>query len=252
MNIEISNYFKFTRNEIKSILLDFRSKGKSFFQGPRNEIRTIEFKGKVLNIKSFKKPNQLNKFVYVFFRPSKAERSFKYACKLLSKGIKTPTPVAYGEKVAGGALEESYYISEHLNNEMTFRDLNPEEPGHEKIIREFTHFTYFLHENRVEFLDHSPGNTLIKLGNGKAEFYLVDLNRMNFKNLNFSERMKNFARLAQDEKVFRIMANEYSKLIDQSETEVLEKMLFYNRSFFEKRQRKRRIKNKLKGFIGLK
>lgn len=252
MKIETSGYFNFTKSEIEELILGFKSRGKSFFQGPRNEIRTIEARGKLLNVKSFKKPNRLNRYVYVFLRPSKAKRSFKYASMLLSKGIKTPTPVAYGEKVTAGALEESYYISEHLDNDMTFRDLNPEEPEHEKILREFTRFTYFLHENEVEFLDHSPGNTLIKLENGKAEFFLVDLNRMNFKPLNFSERMKNFARLSQDERVFRIMANEYSKLIDESEARIFKEMLHFNHSFFEKHRRKRRLKNKLKKVAGLK
>ncbi len=252
MKIETSSYFNFTKAEIKELLSGFKNKGESFFQGPRNEIRVIEFKGKLLNIKSFKKPNQLNRYIYVFLRPSKAERSFKYACKLLSKKIGTPTPVAYAEKVSAGALEESYYISEHLDNDMTFRDLTLEEPGHEKILRDFTRFTYFLHEQQVEFLDHSPGNTLIKLKADKTEFYLVDLNRMNFKELNFSERMKNFARLSQDKEIFRVMANEYSRHIDQPEEEVYEKMWYYNRLFFEKRQQKRKLKNKVKGFIGLK
>jgi hypothetical protein len=39
-----------------------------------------------------------------------------------------------------------------------------------------------MHEASINFLDHSPGNTLIvKKSEGKYDFYLVDLNRMNLK-----------------------------------------------------------------------
>jgi hypothetical protein len=38
-----------------------------------------------------------------------------------------------------------------------------------------------MHEAKINFLDHSPGNTLIiKKDNGDYDFYLVDLNRMKF------------------------------------------------------------------------
>ena len=252
MEITTSTYYKFNKDEIKDILSDFHRKGESFFQGPRNEIRVVDIGGQHLNIKSFKKPNKLNRYVYVFLRPSKAERSFNYACKLLSKGIGTPKPVAFAEEVAAGALEKSYYISEHLENDMTFREVDLAQPGHEKILRAFTRFTYSLHENQVEFLDHSPGNTLINLKENDYEFYLVDLNRMNFKELDFSERMKNFARLSQDREIFKVMANEYSQLIGKPEAEVFEKMWFYNRSFFDKRQQKRQLKKKLKSLVGIK
>ncbi|WP_029035037.1 lipopolysaccharide kinase InaA family protein [Salinimicrobium terrae] len=252
MKIQTSKYYKFTKDKIENILLDFKGKGEVFFQGPRNEIRTIELEGKLLNIKSFKKPNYFNRYVYVFLRPSKAERSFNYACKLLEKDIGTPKPVAFAEEVASGALVRSFYISEHLENDMTFREIDLAQAGHEKILRAFTRFTFSLHEKEVEFLDHSPGNTLIKLKEDSIEFYLVDLNRMNFRKLDFSERMKNFSRLSQNKGIFKVMANEYSRLIAQPEAEVFEKMWYYNRLFFEKRQQKRKVKKKFKNLVGLK
>lgn len=83
--------------------------------------------------------------------------------------------------------------------ELTFRELVeiPDFQEHDKILRQFTKFCFDLHEKGVEFLDHSPGNTLIKkIDENNYAFYLVDLNRMNFHNqMDFEQRMNNFRRL---------------------------------------------------------
>jgi len=53
-----------------------------------------------------------------------------------------------------------------------------------------------MHEARVNFLDHSPGNTLVtKRGEGNYDFYLIDLNRMKFQNLSIEDRMDNFKKM---------------------------------------------------------
>ena len=69
---------------------------------------------------------------------------------------------------------------------------------------------------------------------------------MNFKELNFEERMQNFSRLTPKEEVVKIMANEYAALIVKSEVEVFEKMWFYTEQFQHKFQRKKALKKKLK------
>ena len=135
-----------------------------------------------------------------------------------------------------------------MDCDLTFRELvtNPDYPNHEEILRAFARFTFNLHEKGIEFLDHSPGNTLIQLNNGDYKFFLVDLNRMNFKKLNFEERMKNFARLTPKKEMIAVMANEYAGLINMPEAEVFEKMWFFTNQFQEKFQRKKELKKKLK------
>lgn len=255
MKIFISKYHKLSKKNIEEILLNFNSIGQSFFAGKkhrRNHIKVVEKEGMKFNIKSFKQPNYINRYVYVLFRESKAERSFKFAEKLIKKGIGTPKPISFAEETSKGALTKSFYISEHLDYDLTFRDLDLNIPGHEDILRAFTRFTFKLHENNIEFLDHSPGNTLIQLNNGDYQFYLVDLNRMNFKPLNFPERMKNFARLTPDREKVEIMAEEYAELIEKSEAEVFKKMWFYTHSFFVNRGKNRKMKQKFKNLLGIK
>ncbi|MDR5590819.1 lipopolysaccharide kinase InaA family protein [Christiangramia sp. SM2212] len=227
--------------------MNFESKGVALGSGIRNSLRIFDISGYSINIKSFKKPNLINKIVYKFFRKSKAERSYRNALTLLKKNIGTPMPLAYAEE-AGAIFGRSFYASENIIPDLTFRDLvtNPDYPDHEKILRAFTRFTYELHEKQVQFLDHSPGNTLIRKKGEEYEFFLVDLNRMNFKDLNFEERMINFSRLTPKKEMVEIMADEYAALINKPTNEVFEKMWFYTNQFQEKFKRKKELKKKLK------
>ncbi len=241
MKIIVSDQFQNRISNLSSLLKNFSSTGRILSSG-RNEIRIVEQDNLQINIKSFRIPNLVNKIAYSYFRKSKAQRSFEYASILTKKGIGTPLPIAYAEEKAA-TFGKSFYICEHLNCDFTFRDLTAND---QEILAEFTRFTYELHENKIEFLDHSPGNTLIKKGEQEYKFYLVDLNRMNFRNLDFDNRMKNFARLTSEKKIVKIMAATYSKLYGKPEELVFEKMWFYTNQFQEKFQRKKRLKKKLK------
>ncbi|GAA4319551.1 lipopolysaccharide kinase InaA family protein [Pontixanthobacter gangjinensis] len=234
--------------ELESSIKNFDSRGEALGPGLRNSLRIFEIKDYKVNIKSFKKPNLVNKLVYKYFRKSKAERSFRNAIKLLESNIGTPYPMAYAEENISLVFGRSYYACLQQDYDLTYRELvtKADYPDHENILRAFTRFTFELHENHVQFLDHSPGNTLIQSKGGDYKFFLVDLNRMNFKELNFEERMQNFSRLTPKKEMVKVMANEYSKLIGRPEEEVFEKMWFYTSQFQEKFLRKKRLKKKLK------
>ncbi len=248
MKLVINNSYQNHSGELSALIKNFDKEGILLGPGKRNKLKIFEFNGKKVNIKSFKIPNPLNKITYRFFRQSKAERSYTYARYLISKDIGTPHPIAFAEKKSTFTFQDSYYISEHLEYDITFRELvnDPNYPQHEEILRAFTRFTYELHEKKIEFLDHSPGNTLIKVHNGKFKFFLVDLNRMNFKELGFVERMKNFSRLTPKKEMIEVMSNEYAHLINKPEVDVFEEMWMYTNDFQKKFKRKRELKKKLK------
>lgn len=248
MKLVLSENFKGSEKEIREILEHFNERGEQLGSGARNKIRLFGLAGITVNVKSFKVPNAVNKIAYRFFRRSKAERSFNYAQKLLQKGIGTPRPIAYAEETSGAAFKGSFYISEHLRYDLTYRELvqQSDYPQREEILRAFTRFTFELHEKGVEFLDHSPGNTLIQIVGDNYKFFLVDLNRMNFKDLNFEERMKNFSRLTPRKEMVKTMASEYAPLIHKPEDEVFQRMWHYTEEFQKGFQRKKEIKKKLK------
>ena len=241
----------FNKDEIIYNINNFDSKGILFGDGQRNKIKLFEIEGKTINIKSFKIPHLINKIAYKYFRKSKARRSFEYATTLLEKGIGTPQPIAFFENYDAVGLKDSYYVSEHLQCDLTYRELVeiPEFTDNENILRQFTRFSFDLHEKGIEFLDHSPGNTLIKkTAEGNYDFFLVDLNRMNFHDeMDFDSRMKNLSHLTPKKEMIAIMSNEYSKLYPaQTEAEIFEKMWFYTNDFQERFARKRLLKKKLK------
>ncbi len=232
---------------IKSAILNFDNHTEVLGQGDRNVIKVITIEGKAYTIKSFKIPNLINQIVYRFFRKSKAERSFLYANKLIEAGIKTPFPVAFQNNMSSLFFKDSYYVSELLNCDLTYRELvrQSDYPDHENILRAFTRFTFDLHEKGILFLDHSPGNTLIVKQNDHYDFYLVDLNRMEFGSLDLETRIQNFARLTPKKDMVSIMANEYAKLTKKDETVIFDKMWKVTEEFQQKFHKKRALKRKL-------
>ncbi|MGB1211157.1 MAG: lipopolysaccharide kinase InaA family protein [Lacinutrix venerupis] len=233
---------------LDSLIENYKTQGEAFGNQDRNSLRLFKLEDKTLNVKSFKKPNLVNKVVYKFFRKSKAQRSFEYANKLKALSVGTPDPVAFYEKKDGLFFGESYYISEQLNDDITYRELTTDFtiPNYEAILRAFTKFTFNLHEKGINFLDHSPGNTLIKFNNGNYKFYLVDLNRMIFENMSLKKRIKNFAKLTIHKSMVEIMSDEYAKLVNEDYNKVFNLMWQETQAFQESFHRRRRLKNSLK------
>jgi len=230
---------------IENLINNF-SKSGDIIKDSRNVIKSYDSDTVTFNIKSFKIPNLFNAFVYNKFRASKAERSYKFAQKLLNLGIKTPDPIAYFEFKTRFFLRNSFYVSKQLDYDFTIREVikNDNFKDRIQILKMFSRFTYKLHENNINYLDHSPGNTLIKFNNNDYEFYLIDLNRMQFKKMSFDDRMQNFNRLTKDPNVIEIFSREYAALFDQNFDFVYDKMLSYSEQFFFNRERIKKLKKR--------
>ena len=241
--------FQFLENSVNTFIQSFHSSGTLLVKGNRNTIRLFPAEALTLNIKAFKVPHIINQIIYKYLRPSKAKRSFEYATLLLQKEIGTPEPIAYVENFSSFGLIDSYYVSEHLDADLTFRELVeiPDFKNHEEILRAFTRFCFKMHEKGIEFLDHSPGNSLIKITPNDYEFYLVDLNRMKFHDdMSFDQRMKNLSRLTPKKEMVAVMSNEYAKLYNVAEATIFDKMWGYTAAFQSKFHRKAALKKSFK------
>jgi hypothetical protein len=247
MKIVFQDKYKPLKKDIDHLIASYNEIGVQL-KDERNKLKIFELNDLKLNIKSFKVPNILNQIVYRFFRKGKAHRSFEYANRLLQLGVGTPEPIAYYEKKTALLFKESYYVSQQLEYDLTYRELTSDfqYPDYDNILRQFTRFTYELHEKGIQFMDHSPGNTLIIKRNGIYEFYLVDLNRMKFGPLNFEERIQNFSRLTEHRFMVEIMSDEYAKCISEDYNKVFELMWKSVEHFRSKFERKKRIKKRLK------
>ena len=248
MHKVINSTYQKNTQALDSIILNFNNEGEAYGNQDRNSLRLFQLEGKTLNVKSFRSPNIVNKFVYKYFRKSKAQRSFEYANKLIKMNIGTPDPVAFYEVNSSLVFGNSYYISVHLNYDITFRELvfDFNIPNHEAILRAFTRFTFELHEKEINFLDHSPGNTLIQYNNGDYLFYLVDLNRMKFEPMSIEKRIKNFAKLSSSKRIVEVMSSEYAKCIEVDYNYVFDLMWRETESFQESFHKRARLKKRVK------
>ncbi len=248
MKIVFGQNDKVFNNALLEFIENFDESGKLYNDGERNVIKTSVVNGVNVNVKSFKTPNAINKFVYRFFRKSKAQRSFEYAKKLTDLGVGTPKPFGYFENAKPFTFGKSYYASAHLDADLTYRELTLDlnYPNHEDILRAFTRFTFDLHEKGINFLDHSPGNTLIKKVGEQYKFYLVDLNRMQFEKMSFEARMKNMSKLTIHESMVKVMSNEYALISGESEEEIFNAMWKETQDFQFKYHRKKRLKKRFK------
>ena len=243
-SIEFNSEYLDYKDDIFSLIENFSSSNGHIIKDHRNIIKKFKLGDFEVNIKSFGKPPMFNAFIYSFFRLTKAHRSFDYARKLLKKGIKTPSPICYCEYKSKGILNSSFYVSKQLKFDYPISDVinNVNFPNRVKILNDFVLFTFKLHENGINFLDHSPGNTLVKFHNSSPIFYLIDLNRMKFEKMNFTKRIMNFRRLTNDKEVLKIISKEYARLYNRDFDEVFSLMVKYSNQFLSRRSFRKKLK----------
>jgi len=243
MKLVINKAYKKYYDKIKEITSDFDSLGTLIYDG-RNQIRNIELDDIILNVKSFKKPNVINKLIYKYFRKSKAARSYEYANKLISLDLNTPINIAYIE-TGKLFLSKSYYICEYFENDFSMLEVLEERvTDRENVIRQFANFTYSLHKKGVLHLDYSPGNILIKKSGDNYIFSLVDINRMKFLDVSLEMGIKNFSKLWNSEEMLKYISEEYAKLNNVSYEYVYDLLRDYDskhKDSVEKRKKRKKI-----------
>lgn len=236
--------FDFVENKYMSLLENI----KTYFQNSensihkaRNEIKIIDFNGENLVIKSFKIPNILNKIIYTFFKPSKAEKSYENSVKIIDF---VPKPIGFIEFRKFGLINDSYFVSENFKYDFTIREplLDENFEDKEKIFKAFAQFTLELHNNNIFHLDYSPGNILIKKEAEGYIFKIVDINRMQFKTLELDERLKNFSKLWAKDEDLKIIIQEYSKLLNRDEEKSLRIALKYSQAHKDRKNTKKRLR----------
>ena len=240
---EIAPEFKDLESWISQLPSNFSASGETIFKS-RNEVKVFKVGNYELNVKAFKVPNLVNRFVYVYFRGSKANRSYQYARKFLALGIATPGAVGYVDCIDNGFLSESYYISIHYKNDFTLREvLNYQVADHDAILRQWVRFTYEkLHQNNIFHLDYSPGNTLICRMDNEYDFQIVDLNRMRFDPIDFEKGLFNFRQLDTDRQTLELLASEYASLCHKDAGNAMKVLIDFDRQNKASRHRHGKFK----------
>ncbi|MSN96539.1 hypothetical protein F1B92_05050 [Campylobacter sp. FMV-PI01] len=218
---------------------------KTIYKG-RNEVKILNKNTINLVVKSFKKPNLFKNLLYFLGKKSKAKKSYQNAFKIADF---TPKAIAYIEFYDNFFLKNSYFISEKFEYDFTIREVltNDKFKNKDEILKNFTKFSFDLHEKGILHLDYSAGNILVKDENENYIFKVVDINRMKFKELNLNERLKNFSMLWLDDKDAKFIAKEYAKLYDKDEDICTKTMLNFSHNLKKRKNFKKRLKAILKG-----
>ena len=230
--------------EFKDFLLNI----KNYFQNntetihnDRNELKVISHNNIQIVVKSFKIPNLLRRIYYTYFRDTKAKKSYDYSIKIANF---TPNPIAYIEFYQDNLLADSYFIAKKFDYDFTIKEpiVDRKFQNREQIFIELAHFTYQLHQNQILHKDYSPGNILIKKENDNYTFKIVDINRMEFRELNLEERLKNFSKLWMLDDDMSIIAKEYAKLIGEDEATCIALAIKHSQALKRKINMKKRLK----------
>lgn len=188
--------------------------GELIYRG-RNELRRFQEGGLSLVVKSFQIPHLLNRVVYGFLRPSKAQRSYDYALLLQKAGFGTPAPVAWLTESKAGLLGHSYYVSLQSECPHTYAILmDGQHPEQERYLKAIARFTARLHDKGMIHKDYSLGNLLLKDTGTEIHIELIDLNRIRFrKHISAEEGCRNLfdGRLPATRLMREIMAEAYAE-----------------------------------------
>ncbi len=207
----------------------------------RNEIKVITYHDKSYVVKSFKVLNILRRAYYTYFRDSKAKKSYDNSVRLKEF---TPLPVGYKEFFKNGLLYDSYFVSEEFKYDFTIREplLDEDFPDKERIFKEFALFTFKLHKNGILHKDYSPGNILIKKEDENYIFKVVDVNRMEFRDLTKQDRLKNFDKLWAKDEDLKVIVKEYASLAGFKMQEAVKDALYYSQKLKDFKNMKKRLK----------
>ncbi len=156
---------------------------------------------------------------YDFRKGSKAERSFKAATFLKSRGVGTPQPIAYFDCWEGSRLVESFYLSDYVESLVSFKDsliqayqeradcrFLVERLGHIASAIRRMHDLGFWHRDlgnqNMEFQVSSDGEW------GEVQF--IDLNRGRIReDLSLKERAQDFSRIRLPSAFLNVLARIY-------------------------------------------
>lgn len=179
----------------------------------RNQLRRITWQGTDYVVKSFRRPNFINRFVYGVFRASKAKRSYEHAELLLAVGVGTPRPVGYLNIRKGLLFDRSYYVTLASTCPYRYEDLFHQEfPYEDEVLRAVGHVTGILHNHGYAHKDYGRANILFERTDQGIRLDIVDLNRMAIGPLDMRKGCKNLERLPATPAMHRVIADEYAKV----------------------------------------
>ncbi len=202
---------------VKELPENFDNQGDTVFSG-RNTVKIFHVDEQHVAVKSFKTPHLIQRLAYTFFRPSKAERAFRFAQRMRQLDIDTPAEMAFVELKKNGLFHRSYFVSE-VNARPSLYDLLTRDDFDRDVAMQMVQFVALLHNKGVAHGDLNLSNILYEEQNGELHFSLIDCNRAHFGHLTEHERVADLVRITHNKQLMTFVAKEYARLIGSTSIE---------------------------------
>lgn len=221
----------------------FDKEGTLLYSG-RNMVKVFKLGDREVVVKRYKVPILIQRFVYTFLRPGKAERAYRFGFEFLRRGFETPEPIAYIENKSGGLLRDSYFISARSEGTPLYDILVRPMDFPNEIAKETGSLMAQLHRNGIMHGDPNLNNVLLKTEpDGSRHYVLIDTNRSKFADkFSYKRICKNLMRLTHRRDLLPVILDGYSQNNVALKHDVLKEL----EAFEKRKSRKYKIKNKLK------
>ena len=179
----------------------------------RNRVVRFRLGDEPVLVKRFKRVNAIQQVAYTFFRPSKAERAYRFADEFLRRGIATPRRVAYMEQRRWGLFSVGYFVScEAAGTEtsLLLREVQDYPPAlAEAVARQVV----LMHSRGVLHGDLNLSNFLCTDDDG-YHFTMIDINRSHFTDgwPTDEQCLENMVRLTHRRDLYEDLVRRYARL----------------------------------------
>ncbi len=253
IKIDIAKPYEGLSGFIQDIEKQFEQ-GTDCIRDARNQIKRFKVEGHDLCIKSFGKPTVFNRWMYSYFRKSKARRSYECAHYLTRKKVGTPEPVAYVEVYnRWHFLIRSYYICRYEAFDYDMASVLTSNVSEKRLIlRDFVSFMVNdLHAAGIHHNDFNGTNVLVKQMDAcHFHFLLIDLNRLKIRDpLSYHQGLFNMQQISSNPEYLTELARFYAGLKDADADDTVYKLLLFKSLDRLRRRYTKRFLHSLKAIL---
>lgn len=181
MKIVIAEKYRKFSDFINNVPMRFDDDGSEVLKQKRNSVRRFVHDGMVFVVKRYKRVNWLQGLIYTFFRPTKAERAYRFAAEMRHRGIKTPHEIAYIETKERGLFSVGYFICEECKGKEVYEEVIDKQDYDHKLVDAVIDYIVLMHSRGVLHGDLNSANFLYtKEEDGKYSLEVIDTNRSHF------------------------------------------------------------------------
>lgn len=245
MRMEINSEYLWAEETVVSLPRTFDEEGVVLEDG-RNTVKKFVWEGHPVVVKRFKRPYLFQRFVYTFFRSTKARRAYKYANIYRNAGIDTPTEIAFMEISANGLFSEGYFVSDYSSGTCVRAQLsggNFSKPLADALAK----CLVCMHQHHILHGDLNTSNILYHLDNqGDIQFEFIDINRSKFPTAPSMETcLDNLKRLTYQRDVLAYIVRMYARYRQWDESYCVDFVMERLREFEFRNARRSKIKKML-------